>query len=324
MTLKIFEQYQLKHTSFNEEMYAKMTDRISDADFAEEYLELTAEAPDAFLLEPLTPDELYVVNSKETIRGALDAEIFRRSLMSVRVDEGFEPMVNLRTMPESIIYGWTFSEAPYHPACGDWAGKDRLMWVRRGLGQRIVAMSTYLASGRYSLHFEDAYRPTGVQEGLFSRRIAMAHTSHPEWSDAECLLEAQAKTAYTPRFAAHKAGAAADLRVRDLQTGALLDIGHDYPDGGETVRLDSPFVTQAQWQSRKILQAAAQKAELIMYPYEDWHICANDVTAAVVARNSDGAVTYGPIKQFDLATGAIREIYNVDELDQIFDIAHQK
>ncbi len=321
MTSKLFEQYRLPYTPFDYEMHDTMMHRVSGADFVDEYRALTSQAPNVFLSRPLTPDELHEVNSKETLRGAREAEAFRDSLMTIRVEEGYEPMVHLRIMPECAALGWTFSEAPYHQACGEWAGKERLMWVRQGLGRRIVDMSTHLASAEYGLHFEDTYRPTGVQEGLFARRIAMARAAHPEWTDDECLLEAQSKTAYTPRFAAHKAGAAADVRVRDLRSGDLLDIGHNYPDGGETVRLDSPFVTQAQWQYRKVLQAAALKARLTMYPYEDWHVCMNDVTAAAVAEDFDGTVTYGPIKRFDTETGAISEVYNTDELDQTFHIS---
>ena len=323
MTSARFETYGLNVTKLNQQQYDAFCNRLQEGGIADDYHRLTHKESDKrlFLTQPLSRETVSTINHQETLVSAQAAERFRDSLCDVAVDEGYEALVDLERMNETLGLGWTFSDAPYHPACGEWAGKPRLMWVRKGLGRRLVALTNDLLSCDYSLHFEDAFRPTGVQEGLFRRRYTMAHDAQPTWSHEDRLLEAQSKTAFTPRFAAHKAGAAADIRIRDLRTGYLLEIGHDYPDGGETVRLDSLYVTQEQWQNRKLLQAVAQRAGLAMYPFEDWHVSVNDVTAAVVQDRGTSRVTYGPIKEFDMTSGNITQTYSTSELDEVFDVS---
>ena len=45
------------------------------------------------------------------------------------------------------------------------------------------------------------------------------------------------ETASTPRLASHKAGAAADILLRDIKTGLMLDFDHQYSDGEVFVSL---------------------------------------------------------------------------------------
>lgn len=316
------DHYGLPSVAFDDSLYEEQRLRLSTSTFLDAYESVTTGSPrDQFLARNITDEEKRTVNQFETMLGAQDAEVFREKLCDVQVQENGEGLVDLKQLNADLGLEWTFSDIPYHPACGEWAGKSRLMWVRRGLGSRLVALTSDLLSANYSLQFEDAFRPTGVQEGLFRRRYEMARSSQPSWSHDECILEAQSKTAFTPRFAAHKAGAAADVRVRDLLTGELVDIGHDYPEGGEVVRLESPFVTQRQWQNRKLLEAVALRAGLAVYPYEDWHLCIGDVTAAVVLGGDTQVASYGPVKEFDRASGAVLAGYALDELDQVFDVS---
>ncbi|NCU37547.1 hypothetical protein EOL96_00565 [Candidatus Saccharibacteria bacterium] len=322
MTSAKFETYGLEVTNLNQQQYDMFCDRLKVGGLRDEYRRLTFDESGRrqFLTQALSQTAKDKINQQETLVGAQLAERFRDSLRDIVIEEGYESLIDLERLNEVLGLGWTFSEIPYHSACGGWAGKTRLMWVRKGLGRSLVALTNDLLSCDYSLHFEDAFRPTGVQEGLFRRRYVMAHEAQPFWSNEDCLLEAQSKTAFTPRFAAHKAGAAVDVRIRDLKNGQLLEIGHDYPDGGETVRLDSPYVTQEQWQNRKLLYVVAQRAGLVMYPFEDWHVSMNDVTAAVVQGRGARKVTYGPIKEFDRKSGSITHAYDLNELDEVFDV----
>ena len=266
-----------------------------------------------FLERPLSSAEKQRIQP-ETLATAINAEVFQQQVSKIAIQENFEALVNLRSLPEQQL-AWSFSDTPYHQACGDWAGKERLFYVRAALAEALVRLETMAESIGYALHFEDAFRPTGVQEGLFQRRIEMAKAQSPDLSDDDILLEAKSKTAFTPRIAAHKAGAAVDVRRRDIASNTLVDIGHEYPEGGELVRLDTPYVTREQWKNRKILAFLAQKANLAMYPYEDWHLCIGDATAAVV--RGEQSARYGPIRSFD-TDGSITKIYHNDELDQPF------
>jgi len=181
-------------------------------------------------------------------------------------------------------------------------------------------MGETLEHAGYSLHMQDGFRPLGVQEGLFKRRYQMAKDSYPDWTEEDLLLEAKSKTAFTPRFASHKGGAAVDLMLKDLSTNALLDIGHEYPEGGAIVALESPFVTQNQWTARQLLRLLARDAGFVMYPFEDWHICKSDTTAAAVEQEGERIAAYGPVKRFDNRTGEIIEAYDARELDETFSV----
>lgn len=320
MSFDKLKKYNLPVTAGNLPHYESVLDRLRGSGFEDKYIELTSDINERHFLEkPLLEAEKNNINSIETPLSAAEAEIFQDELLAVPVQENGEGFVDLDTLGHSAGIDWSFSALPYHEACGEWAGKSRVFWVRHGLGSRLASLADSLATANYTIHFEDAFRPLGVQEGLFKRRYAMAQDAHPEWSEDKFMLEAKSKTAYTARYAAHKAGAAVDVRLRDDTTGDLLDIGHNYPDGGEIVRLDSPFVTQEQWQNRKILQAAAYRAGLLMYPFEDWHLCFGDVTAAAVQGGSMPAI-YGPIKDFSDQTGEIITAYGLDEIDNVFTV----
>lgn len=324
----IYAEYGLESAEFDIQIFdqdwgGKLC-QSGHGDVAEEML--AAGTNRNFLREAMSGITIRTVNGTETIKSARQAEEFRDRVATVDIQENFEPLIDLRK-PTHVNSGngWVFTNAKYHSACGQWAGHDKLFVVRETVAERLFLLASYLGSVGLKIRFEDGFRPLGVQEGLFRRRIDMARLANPEWSDEELLLEARSKTAFTPRFAAHKAGAAVDLRLFSSSNGELLDIGHDYPEGGDIVRLDTPFVTQTQWQNRKILDFMARKSGLSMYPFEDWHLCHGDTTAAIVESMSRPYVAkYGPIKEYDSESGEILSIYLPDELDSVFDMKKDK
>ncbi|HEV2403213.1 MAG TPA: hypothetical protein VGS08_03350 [Candidatus Saccharimonadales bacterium] len=321
-SLRILEEYALPTAAFDEAALSSgIGQRLNNAGMAEVTEELLAlgKAREIFLETPLTSDHIHAINSVEAQSVAETAAQFQKRVRQVEVQEDYMPMGDLRGIANSEQLPWTFSNTPYHPACGEWAGKNRLFWARRDLSDALVSTSGHLMRAAFGLHFEDGFRHPAVQEGLFRRRYGMAGTTHPEWSHNQRLLEAKSKAAYTPRFAAHMGGAAADVRVRDLETGELLDIGHNYPDGGAIVALESPFVTQVQWENRMLLACLAIREGMSLYPFEDWHVCLGDTTAAACSQEDVLPVAkHGPIKSFNITTGAIAEVYRADELDVTF------
>ena len=59
-----------------------------------------------------------------------------------------------------------------------------------------------------------------------------------------------------------------------------------------------------------------------MYPYENWHLCYGDTTAAVVnSKKPPYTAKYGPIKECDLKSGKIIAGYSSQELDTVFSTA---
>jgi D-alanyl-D-alanine dipeptidase len=282
---------------------------------------VVAYQPSAFLREHLTAEQTAIINECETPAIAGYCLEKQDEIARVPIVESMEPLVHLPSFFASRAYNASFSDTPFHEACGEWAGKPREFWVRKGLAERLGVMSLLVGSLGLSLHFEDAFRPVGVQEGLFKRRVGWTRDAHTDWNDDLVIAEARSKTAVTPRLASHKGGAAVDAQLRSQIAGFKLDIGHNYPDGGALVFPESPFVTAEQWRSRQIFQIAASLSGLKLYVGEDWHVSYGDNLAALDQYDQiqPGYVAqYGPIKDFNRSTGEIIETYAEDELDQVF------
>jgi D-alanyl-D-alanine dipeptidase len=276
--------------------------------------------PSTFLAAPLSKEQVTAINERETSSIAEYCVGVQADLAAVPIVESLEPMTHLPTMLERTSVAATFSGAPFHAACGEWGGKQREFWVREGVAARLMVMGKVLEGAGVSLHFEDAFRPMGVQEGLFKRRVDWTRRDHPEWTEEQIITEAQSKTAVMPRLASHKGGAAVDARLRDTQ-GTLADFGHNYPDGGALVFPRTPFVTAEQWQNRQLLQVAAGLSDLTLYVGEDWHVSSGDNLASLDEHGtvrSDFVAKYGPIKEFDRRTGAITTPYDQAEMNQVF------
>jgi D-alanyl-D-alanine dipeptidase len=278
--------------------------------------------PTAFLAAPLTAEQTIAINNGETADVAKYAISVQAELAKVPIVESGEGMIHLPNLFAAAGVPAEFSDKPFDPACGDWAGQPRQFWAREGFAKRLLIMGKLLDSAGVELQFEDGFRPVGVQEGLFKRRVAWTKRDHPDWTEEQVITEAQSKTAVKPKLASHKGGAAADAMLVDQQTGKVLDFGHEYPAGGALVFPRTPFVTAEQWRNRQLLQVTAGLAGLTLYVGEDWHVSYGDNLASL---DEHGNVTpgyaakYGPIKDFDRTTGEITEIYNAEEADKVFD-----
>jgi len=274
------------------------------------------EVPDFFLEKPLEPDQKIVIDTSESEKVASLSVDMQDRLLGVPIDECYQPLVDLRRILSDRA---SFSAVPFHEACGEWAGLERQFWVRQDFASRLVLMAEVLGDQDIAIHFEDGFRPLGVQEGLFKRRIEAVKANFPNYTEEQILREARSKTAITPRLASHKAGAAVDVRL--LRNGKLDDIGHEYAEGGALVYLKSPFVTQEQWQNRQTLVIAASLCGLTMYIGEDWHLSYGDNLASLnddLTPEPGYVAQYGPIKRIDHRSGQIMEVYSEGDIDNIF------
>jgi D-alanyl-D-alanine dipeptidase len=278
--------------------------------------------PEIVLSEPLTDSQVIDINNHETDEVAAFSTAIQRRLLGVPIVESYEDLKYLPIVFERKGINASFSSKPFHEACGFWAGRDRLFWARSSFTDRLAVFGKLLNSAEVSLQFEDAFRPLGVQEGLFKRRVNWTKTDHPDWTEDRVVQEARSKTAAIARLASHKGGAAVDASIKDLN-GKNLTFGHDYPDGGALVFPRTPYVTAEQWRNRQLFQVAAGLSGLTLYVGEDWHVSYGDNLASLDVNGEvdpNYVAIYGPIKSFEARdeTGYISGVYSEDEMDEVF------
>lgn len=267
-----------------------------------------------FLVSPLTQDQSKAVNDQLGPLYARRSVDFQKNMMTIPIRESGEKMVDLRKVfGDSENTRVSFSDKPFHPASlNEWAGKPRVFWVREGVSEKIKLAAKALNEVGIIMHFEDGFRPVGVQEGLLKRRITeFVLTAHPDWDPVQdfdkIMAEAQSKTAIIPRIAGHKGGAAVDVTLRTL-AGEALPLGNEYPQGDALVNMDCPYVTKEEWQTRMIFKTVMEMVDMTVYPGEDWHASSGDNLAGANPDGSpkEGYITrYGPIKGFDSMDGTI-------------------
>lgn len=278
------------------------------------------EAPTkGFLDKPLNQEQAKQIESRLGEEYANDAVMLQNKLdKSVKIVEKGERMVSLPLLFKDYGVRLSLSVLPFNEACGNWAGKERVFWARETVANKILFAGQALQTIGIMLHLEDGFRPLGVQEGLFFRRVKLTLQNHPEWVNDwnKIWAEARSKTAITPHMAGHKSGAALDITLQKLD-GSTLPLGNKYPEGGPKVAVKFPFVTQEEWSTRQLFTATMEMAGLRIYPYENWHASYGDLSAGIKAFSnsevtSNYSTAYGPIKGFDFETGKI-EPYSPEE-----------
>lgn len=307
-----------------EDLAAQMADHIKELDPPHDMpTVVNYYLPERVLAAPLDNEQRAAINQKITPQVADYTVGVQAELAKVPIKESLERLQQISTYLGERGVTATFSSIPFHEACGEWAGKDRVFWARESFAARLAVFGSALNSIGLELHFEDAFRPVGVQEGLFKRRVAWTRRDYPEWDNDQIIQEAMSKTAVKPRLASHKAGAAVDARLRSQADKSILDFGHDYPDGGAIVFPKTPFITADQWFNRQLFYIGSQLSGLTLYVGEDWHVSYGDNLASLKngAVDPDYVARYGPIKAFDTSNGSgeITEAYDRNELDNVFD-----
>ncbi len=276
--------------------------------------------PDSFLIKPLTTEQRKKLDQELAGFYANRSVEHQKIIASVPIKESFEKMLHIPSLFQESNVSLSLSDIPFNEACGEWAGKKRVFWLRESMATRLLDLGHALSEVGLMLHVEDAYRPIGVQEGLFKRRVNWISKEHPDWAWEDVITEAKSKTAVSPRLASHKSGAAIDITLRKIVNSLPLDLGNKYPEGGALVAIDSPFVTVEQWHTRQIFANSFKMAGFTIYPGEDWHasFCDNLAGVSQGSRIKDYVARYGPIKKFSLYTGEILDVYSNHEYDKFF------
>lgn len=265
-----------------------------------------------FLAQPLSIEQRKNIDQMLGPLYAKEGVALQDKLVGIPVKESMESMVYIpRLFAENNITIST-SDTLFNPACGEWANKPRVYWTRATVAHRLLLAGQSLKEIGLMLHLEDAFRPIGVQEGLFMRRIKLILKEHPDWENDwdRVWIEARSKTAVSPWMAGHKSGAAVDITLQALN-GEPLPLGNNYPDGGPRVALFFPYLTQEEWTTRMIFAHTMELSGLRIYPYENWHASFGDLSAGITFGEDIGVTPnyetqYGPIKGFDPLTGEIQ------------------
>lgn len=295
---------------------------------------LTLQIPErGFLNKPMSKDQQKGVDQFLEATYATSAVKLQNNLTSIPIEENHDKVVFLPSVFKNNNISISLSTLPFHEACGEWGGKQRVFWVREKVAERLLKCGQALDSIGVILHIEDAFRPIGVQEGLFLRRAKMILKEHPDWvNDWEKVwTETRSKTAISPFMAGHKSGAALDITLRIKSDGEPLPIGGIYPEGGPKVALYYPYITQEEWNTRQLFVHTMEMGGLRTYPYETWHVSFGDLSAGITAFSQNEVTPnytaiYGPIETFDSATGEVvpysiekryEPFYSQEELLQI-------
>jgi D-alanyl-D-alanine dipeptidase len=273
----------------------------------------------AFLEQGLSREQAASLHEAETPGIARACVDFQTQVAKVPIRESMEPLRYIPTAFETAAIEASFSDEPFPESSGSWAGKPQEFWARESVVKRLVLTGRILETVGLHIHFLEAFRPLGVQEAMFRRRVQTTRNEHPSWPEEDIIAESKSKTASTPRLASHKGGAAVDMFLANSD-GQLLDFGHGYPNGGVLVSPFCKFLTAEQWQNRQMLHIAAGLAGLVMYMGEDWHFSFGDNVAAMAGTADPVKKTarFGPVKEFDHESGEITAAYTIDELDQLF------
>ena len=276
--------------------------------------------PDFFLARPLSDSQRRLVDESLSPFYAQRSASQQEVIATVPIRESSDKMVFLPELFQEHGLPLSLSDIPFNKACGEWADKPRVFWIRESMANRLLILAGAISEVDLLFYIEDAFRPVGVQEGLFKRRVEWIQNEHPGWEWGKVLLEAKSKTAVSPRLASHKSGAAIDITLRRISDGFPLDLGNKYPEGGALVAVDCPFVTAEQWQTRQIFSNSFLMAGFAIYDGEDWHASYQDNLAGVSNGNviDRYVAKYGPIKSFSLETGQILEVYDLNEYDKPF------
>jgi D-alanyl-D-alanine dipeptidase len=228
------------------------------------------------------------------------------SVQSIPIHESGERMVDLAQAFDNAGVEATFTDEPISEYCGELAGKPKVFFVRETVAQQHVRVAKALGEIGVRLHIEDAFRPMGVQEGLFQKVIEMTIAAHPDFDAAAIIAQARSKVAVAPCFAGHKGGAATDISLINMSDGVRLDPGNEYLEMDAMVIMDFPYITFEQFRARQLFALSMGMVGLMAYPGEDWHVSSGDIGAALASEDPIAyPVKYGPIRDFDPRAGDI-------------------
>lgn len=265
------------------------------------------QAPEkGFLTKPLLAHQRRRLNTLLAPQLALRMMEKQRDLKRVPIVECNEPMVLLTEVLAEKSLRSTTSEKLFHDACGTYAAKQRILYVRREVAERFAHVTRALHELNLMPHIEDCWRPWQVQKGLLIRRVVDLAREHTEWDWRTVKSVASSFTATSPGLAGHQAGAAVDARIRRMDKDrGFLHLGNEYTEGGVYSAFNSPHVTASQWRTRMYFITAMTRAGFKLLSTENWHGSFGDRGMSPSGDVTMSLARYGPIAGFSANNGKI-------------------
>lgn len=168
------------------------------------------------------------------------------------------------------------------------AGSLPVLLLRASVAARLADVNRALAPLRLEVFVWDAYRPLETQTGLWQFFEDLLRRQNPAISDSDLRAMVLQYVSDPNRFApddpttwpTHMTGGSVDLTLRDLTTGALLDMGAEF-DQMDAVSHTAHFETlrqsgqidaaDARLLHRRLLCHAMATQGFTNYPLEFWH-----------------------------------------------------
>lgn len=268
--------------------------------------------PRGFLAAELTPKQRSLLNESLGPQYAARNIAQQREIVQVPIVESGERMVHLPSFLDEHGVRASFSRTKFHEACEEFAGKDRIAYVRRSVAELLADAFAALGKVHLKPYVEDCWRPPAVQRGLYKRRLQGVARS-TDWNPALIEEVTSSLTAPFPGVAGHQAGAAIDWRLQDPD-GKLLDLGNLYGEGKPVSSIHFPYVTFDQWRTRTLFKALMQSAGLKLLDTEDWHASYGDRGMSIEKSVRKVSARYGPLLEFDRITGEVQP-YAPEDMD---------
>ncbi len=226
-----------------------------------------------------------------------EAYLFMQKMALQPVSESGEEMIPLPETAGAAGVEIIFSKTP---APG---GAQRLFYVRRGLGAKVLAVAREMNRRGWTLRIEDAYRTVEVQKRLaVQESVFDAILARTLWelkgrppTVQEMLRRVSALVATCPKVGTHMSGSALDISVLRRDDGMEVDRGAPYLEMSELTPMDSPFALAEARENRKEITALMARHGFAAYPYEFWHYSSGDAYSAFLSGIAEPA-GYGPVR----------------------------
>ncbi len=252
-----------------------------------------------FLREKLTAEQTWKINNILGPGFAKTNNAEQAKLLQIPIEESRELMVPIAPSIRAKNLDVSFSELPFHEACGRYAGQKRIWHIRQTTCERLMQVFRAFNEINIQPHLEDAFRFEEIQKGLLARRIAALAQLFPEWPAESLKAVAFSLTASMPAVAGHQAGAAVDFRLRDMQTKELLPLGNGYSDHGIHGCISFPYVTWEEYRTRMLFAHISRIAGFRLLTTENWHVSFGDRGMGIDGSIAMRKGVFGPIKEYD-------------------------
>lgn len=183
-------------------------------------------------------------------------------VLEVRVNENGESMVDLRTIPNLLLFSKT--NASKYVNFGD----SVKPFVRETVHKKISSAIKSLPDG-HCIYLVESFRDYSFQKEIFGKKVSSIAKENPDLNNVEVMNMARKYVSDPDNFSPHLTGGAVDLTLTDAE-GHLLDMGNWF-EHGDSACLDYDNLTNEQQSNRGILSELMLSLGFVNYPYEWWH-----------------------------------------------------